>query len=58
MNDNHLGMSSADEVRAPRSRLCFGGLQTVEWWHEVGFLSTEFLDPDGHVVEVFWERTS
>lgn len=50
-----FGLSSADEVRSLRARLLNEGVEEVEWWELDGFVSTKFLDPDGYVVEVFWE---
>lgn len=51
-----FGLESAEEVRALRERLKNEGVEQLEWWDEDGFASTKFLDPDGYVVEVFWER--
>jgi catechol 2,3-dioxygenase-like lactoylglutathione lyase family enzyme len=54
----HFGfaLDSADKVRLLRERLLAAGVEEVEWWELDGFVSSKFLDPDGYVVEVFWER--
>ena len=32
------------------------GIPEVDWWVEAGFVSLKVADPDGYVVEFFWER--
>lgn len=51
-----FGMDSADHVRSLRARLLSDGVEEVEWWELDDYVSTRFLDPDGYIVEVFWEK--
>jgi catechol 2,3-dioxygenase-like lactoylglutathione lyase family enzyme len=53
----HFGMSvsSPDEVRALHERLVAGGVAIVEEWEEPQYVSVKCRDPDGYVVEVFWD---
>jgi catechol 2,3-dioxygenase-like lactoylglutathione lyase family enzyme len=55
----HFGFSreSGDEVRDVRARLQTAGLRETDWIEMDGFVSMKFHDPDGYVVEVFWEQT-
>ena len=50
----HFGRryASADDVRAAVSAL---GAEIVEAWDEDAYVSRKVLDPDGYVVELFWE---
>jgi catechol 2,3-dioxygenase-like lactoylglutathione lyase family enzyme len=50
-----MGVSSPDEVRALRERLIAWGIAIVEEWEEPQYVSVKCRDPDGYVVEVFWE---
>lgn len=52
-----FGLDSADHVRALRSQLQSRAVEELEWWELDDYVSTKFLDPDGYIVEVFWERT-
>jgi hypothetical protein len=52
-----FGLPGADDVRSLRSRLLAEGVEEVEWWELEEYVSTKFLDPDGYVVEVFWEKS-
>jgi catechol 2,3-dioxygenase-like lactoylglutathione lyase family enzyme len=55
----HFGRSlaSAEEVRRFRARAEAGGLDVVEAWDEPAYASVKVRDPDGYVVELFWEPT-
>jgi hypothetical protein len=50
----HFGrrFASGDEVRAAVARL---DAEVVEAWDEDGYVSRKVRDPDGYVVELFWE---
>jgi catechol 2,3-dioxygenase-like lactoylglutathione lyase family enzyme len=50
----HFGRrcASGDDVRASAARL---GAEIVEAWDEPGYVSRKVRDPDGYVVELFWE---
>jgi catechol 2,3-dioxygenase-like lactoylglutathione lyase family enzyme len=54
---NHFGirLSTAEEMRAFRDRLAADAVPVVGWWDEPGYVSVKFKDPDGYIVEVFWE---
>jgi catechol 2,3-dioxygenase-like lactoylglutathione lyase family enzyme len=56
----HFGRSlgSAAEVRAFRARAEAAGLDVVEAWDEPAYASVKVRDPDGYVVELFWEPAS
>jgi catechol 2,3-dioxygenase-like lactoylglutathione lyase family enzyme len=59
--DRHLvhfgfGLDSAEEVRTLRGSLRAEGVNEKEWYDLENFVSMKFLDPDGYVVEVFWEE--
>ena len=43
-------------VEARRAELAALGIPEVDWWVEPGFVSLKVADPDGYVVEFFWER--
>jgi hypothetical protein len=43
------------EVVALRERLAADGVAIVEEWDEPDYVSVKCLDPDGYVVEFFWE---
>jgi catechol 2,3-dioxygenase-like lactoylglutathione lyase family enzyme len=53
----HFGISltGPDAVRALRDRLGTEGVAIVEEWDEPEYVSVKFRDPDGYVVEAFWE---
>lgn len=53
----HFGLIARDrrEVLAVRDRLAADGVPIVEEWHEPGYVSVKCRDPDGYVVETFWE---
>ena len=53
----HYGTRCAtpEEVRELRGRLDADGVPIVETYEEPAYVSVKFSDPDGHVVEVFWE---
>jgi len=52
-----FGRESGDEVRELRKRLNTAGVREVEWVEMDEFVSMKFEDPDGYVVEVFWEES-
>lgn len=51
-----FGLESADEVREMRRHLLGSGVHEVEWWELPEFVSTKVEDPDGYIVEIFWEE--
>ena len=53
----HFGVDlpSPDAVRAFSARLRAGGVEIVEEWEELEYVSVKFLDPDGYVIEAAWE---
>ena len=53
----HFGRAqeSAEEVRAVHRRALADGLDVVEVWDEPAYASVKVRDPDGYVVELFWE---
>ncbi|MEX0800537.1 MAG: VOC family protein [Dehalococcoidia bacterium] len=55
--DIHFGfaLNTSDEVRSFRERLLAEGVSEVSWGDSPIFVSFKFLDPDGYVVEAFWE---
>ena len=55
----HFGFSrgTGDEVREVRARLGEASVREVNWIEMDGFVSMKFHDPDGYVVEVFWEAS-
>ena len=55
----HFGVSlpDPDAVRAIAGRLEAEGVEIVERWDEPQYASVKARDPDGHVVEFWWEPT-
>jgi catechol 2,3-dioxygenase-like lactoylglutathione lyase family enzyme len=53
----HFGIVLADAgaVRAIAERLAGDGVELVERWDEPEYASVKVRDPDGHIVEFFWE---
>jgi len=53
----HVGFTAAapGDVRALAEGLAAGGAEIVERTEEPGYVSVKVRDPDGYVVEVFWE---
>ena len=53
----HFGvrLESAEAVRELAERLLADGVPLVEEWDEPAYVSRKCSDPDGYVVEVFWE---
>ena len=53
----HFGvaLADADAVRALRDRLAADGIELVEEWDEPEYASVKCRDPDGYIVEAFWE---
>jgi catechol 2,3-dioxygenase-like lactoylglutathione lyase family enzyme len=54
----HFGFRREDpkEVRALHRSLVDGGVDVLELDDEADLVSVKALDPDGYVVEVYWER--
>jgi catechol 2,3-dioxygenase-like lactoylglutathione lyase family enzyme len=54
----HLGFlaASGEEVRMKRETLELDGVEIAERWDEPGYVSLKVKDPDGYVVEIFWEE--
>jgi catechol 2,3-dioxygenase-like lactoylglutathione lyase family enzyme len=54
----HFGvrLPSGDAVRELAARLETDGVELVEAWDEPGYVSRKVNDPDGYVVELFWEQ--
>jgi catechol 2,3-dioxygenase-like lactoylglutathione lyase family enzyme len=54
----HFGvrLESPAAVRALAARLRSDGVEVVEEWDEPAYVSLKVRDPDGYVVELFWER--
>ena len=54
----HFGFSreTGADVRDLRNRLIDAGVPEIDWIEMDGFVSMKFEDPDGYVVEVFWEN--
>ena len=50
-----IGLAGPAEVRALRDRLAADGVAVVEASEEPEYVSIKCLDPDGYVVEAFWE---
>jgi len=57
VGDFHVGVSLPDggAVHAARRRFASTGLVEREWEEEPGRVSVKVLDPDGYLVEVFWD---
>ena len=53
----HFGIAlpGRDAVLALRDRLAADGVELVEEWDETGYVSVKCRDPDGYIVEAFWE---
>jgi len=50
-----LGLDSPKAVREFRDRIGADGVEIVETWDELDYVSVKFRDPDGYVVEVAWD---
>ena len=50
-----FGAASADEVHDARARLTAAGCAELEWVESDDYVSVKVADPDGYVLEVFWE---
>jgi catechol 2,3-dioxygenase-like lactoylglutathione lyase family enzyme len=53
----HFGVRAddPDAVRALARRLDADGVELVESWDDPGYVSVKCRDPDGYVVEAYWE---
>ena len=49
------GLPDREAVLAMRDRLAADGVELVEEWDEPGYVSVKCRDPDGYIVEAFWE---
>lgn len=50
-----FGAGSAAEVREARARLADVGCTELEWVEDDDYVSVKIADPDGYVIEIFWE---
>ena len=50
-----LRLPSPDAVHTLAERLRADGVELVEEWDEPAYVSRKLKDPDGYVVEVYWE---
>jgi catechol 2,3-dioxygenase-like lactoylglutathione lyase family enzyme len=57
LGEVHFGVALPDEeaVGSRRAEFAALGIPEVDWWVEPGFVSLKVADPDGYVVEFFWE---
>lgn len=53
----HFGVRLPDRAAVPAlgERLAADGVEVVERWDEPGYASVKCRDPDGYVVEAFWD---
>jgi catechol 2,3-dioxygenase-like lactoylglutathione lyase family enzyme len=53
----HFGfrLPSADDVRTVRTELAAGGHEIVDQGDDPDFVWTRTRDPDGYLIEVYWE---
>ena len=58
LGEVHFGVALPDDgaVETRRGELAAMGIPEVDWWVEPGFVSLKVADPDGYVVEFFWEQ--
>jgi catechol 2,3-dioxygenase-like lactoylglutathione lyase family enzyme len=56
----HFGrrLADRDAALAMRERLAADGVEIVEAWDGPGYVSTKCRDPDGYIVELFWEPSA
>jgi catechol 2,3-dioxygenase-like lactoylglutathione lyase family enzyme len=56
----HFGtaLANRDAVVALRDRLARDGVELVEEWDEPEYVSVKCRDPDGYIVEAWWEPQS
>lgn len=50
-----FGADSGDEVREARRALAAAGCGELEWIDGDDYVSVKVADPDGYMLEVFWE---
>ena len=50
-----VGLPGREDVLALRERLVGDGVELVEEWDEPDYVSIKCRDPDGYIVEAFWE---
>jgi catechol 2,3-dioxygenase-like lactoylglutathione lyase family enzyme len=53
----HFGapLARREDVAAARERLLAAGVPEVEWCDESDYISVKLADPDGYVIELFYE---
>jgi catechol 2,3-dioxygenase-like lactoylglutathione lyase family enzyme len=53
----HFGFALDDPgaVRDVGRRMAAEGIEVVEGWDEPAYVSIKVRDPDGYVIEIFWE---
>ena len=50
-----VGLPGREDVLALRERLVGDGVELVEEWDDPDLVSIKCRDPDGYIVEAFWE---
>jgi catechol 2,3-dioxygenase-like lactoylglutathione lyase family enzyme len=50
-----VGLPSREDVLALRERFVGDGIELIEESREPGYVSIKCRDPDGYIVEAFWE---
>jgi catechol 2,3-dioxygenase-like lactoylglutathione lyase family enzyme len=50
-----VGLPSREDVLALRERFVGDGIELIEEWREPDYVSIKCRDPDGYIVEAFWE---
>lgn len=50
-----VGLPSREAVLALRDRFVDDGIELVEEWDESHYVSVKCRDPDGYIIEAFWE---
>ena len=50
-----VSLPCREAVLELRSRLAQGGVELVEESDELGYVTVKCRDPDGYIVEAFWE---
>lgn len=57
---NHFGFRapSADAVRAARQHFIEADILEYEWQDDAEFVRVQVADPDGYLVEIYWDPAS
>jgi hypothetical protein len=50
-----VGLPSREDVLALRERFAGDGIELIEESGELDYVSIKCRDPDGYIVEAFWE---